>query len=213
MYPVWSRDGTKIAYVSASGKQYSMFEIAADGSGSPKLLLQGAKMIPNDWSPDGQSLLYMDFAKGLPTMALYFLRDGSHRDLFQGAEGQFSPDGEWVSHVEPGVYTQVWIERVPFGARVQISGRGGAQARWSRDGSEVFYIAPDRKLMSVKFDKKTSTPGPPMPVFQTRIIATSFAVRQYDVSANSQKFIVNSLPAVGTVPLSVLTGWAGQTGQ
>jgi len=210
MYPVWSRDGSSIAYVSASGKQYSIFTVPADGSGSPKLLLQGAKMIPNDWSPDGQSLLYMDFEKGLPAMSVYSLRDGSHRQLFQGAEGQFSPNGEWIVHVEPGVYTEIWIEKFPTGSRMQISAGGGAQARWSQDGSELFYIAPDRKLMSVRFDKKTNTPGPPKPLFQTRIVATSFALRQYDVSADGQKFIVNSLPPAGTVPLSVLTGWAGQ---
>jgi hypothetical protein len=108
------------------------------------------------------------------------------------------------------VYTEVWIEKFPTGARMQISSGGGAQARWSDDGSELFYIAPDRKLMSVRFDKKTDTPGPPKPVFQTRVVGTSFVIRQYDVSADGQKFIVNSLPPTGTVPLSVLTGWSGQ---
>jgi eukaryotic-like serine/threonine-protein kinase len=210
LYPVWSRDGKSIVYVSASGKEYRVYEIATDRSGSPRLLIQGAKMIPNDWSPDGKNLLYMDFEKGLPYLAMYSSADGSRRQVLSGAEGQFSPDGRWIAHVEAGIYTEIWIQRFPTGPRMQISSNGGAQARWSHDGTELFYMAGDRKLMAVKFDRKTDTPGPPQTLFQTRVIAPNFTIRQYDVTADSQRFVVNSLPPAGTVPLTLLTNWTAQ---
>jgi serine/threonine protein kinase len=210
-YPVWSADGTKIVYVSAPGKDYRIYEIPADRSGPAKLLIQGAKMIPTDVSPDGKYLLYMDFQKGLPYLTTYSESDGSRRVLLQGAEGQFSPDERWVSLVEAGVYTEIWIQRFPAGSRMQVSAGVGAQARWSRDGRELFYMAADRKLMVVKFDSTTHTPGPPAPLFQTRVTATNFTIRQYDVTADGNRFIVASLPSVGTMPLTLLSGWQARS--
>src|SRR5438552_974872 len=35
------------------------------------------------------------------------------------------------------------------GAKQQISTKGGYQPRWSRDGKELFYLAPDATLMAV----------------------------------------------------------------
>jgi eukaryotic-like serine/threonine-protein kinase len=213
LYPVWSADGKKIVYVSATGKEYRVYEIPADRSGPPKLLIQGAKMIPNDWSPDGKYLIYMDFEKGLPYLAMYSAADGSRRQLLAGAEGQFSPDGQWIAHVEAGTYSEIWVQRFPGGSRLQISAGGGAQARWSRNGTELFYMAGDRKLMEVKFDSKTNTPGPPQTLFQTRVIAPNFTIRQYDVTSDGKHFIVNSLPPAGTVPLTLLTSWTAESGR
>jgi eukaryotic-like serine/threonine-protein kinase len=211
LYPVWSRDGKKVVYVSGIGKEYRVYEIPADGSGGPTLLMQGAKMIPNDWSPDGKYLIYMDFEKGLPYLALYSAEDHSRRQLLSGAEGQFSPDGHWIAHVESGLYSEIWTQRFPAGPRLQISSGGGAQARWSQDGSELFYMAGDRKLMAVPFDSKTNMPGTPKALFQTRVIAANFTIRQYDVSADRKHFIVNSLPPAGTVPLTLLSNWAAES--
>ena len=35
------------------------------------------------------------------------------------------------------------------GPKVQVSAGGGRLARWRRDGGELFYLAPDRRLMAV----------------------------------------------------------------
>jgi len=35
------------------------------------------------------------------------------------------------------------------GARWQVSIEGGIYPRWRRDGKELFYIAPDNRLMAV----------------------------------------------------------------
>jgi WD40 repeat protein len=205
-YPVWSPDGKKITFVSATDKEYRLSEVAADGSGALKVLVKGAKMIPNGWSPDGKYLLYMDFEKGLPYLSIYSAEDGVHRQLLQGAEGRFSPDGKWISYLGAGALAEVLAQRFPAGPRMQISNGGGAQACWSRDGGEIFYMALDRKLMAVKFEPEgRSGPSPPVPLFQTRVIAPNFVVRQYDVSADGKRFIVNSLPPAGTVPLTLLS--------
>jgi len=208
--PTWSPDGRSLTYVTSTGKEYQVYQVAADGSGSSALLMRGAKMIPNDWSPDGKRLVFMDFQTGLPHVAIYSVEDHSRTLLYQGAEAQFSPDGKWLAYQGAGARSGIVVRRFPDGPLIQICDRG-AQLRWSQDGSEIFYMALDRKLMTVKFDSRNgSALSAPQPLFQTRVIAPNFVVRQYDVSADGKRFIVNSLPPAGTIPLTLLTNWNSQ---
>ena len=206
--PFWSRDGKKVTYTAVSGS--TIEEIATDGSGPAQVLLKGARMIANDWSPDGH-LAFMDFAKGYPRLAVYSAGDGQVTEFSAcGAEAQFSPDGRWIAciggaggQVGLGIFVQ------PFpgpGGRIQISSGLGAQPRWSRDGRQIFYIQPDRKLMAVSFDPQKGAAGAPRVLFQTRIVAPYLALFQYDVSPDG-RFLINSFPPNASSPLTLLTGW------
>jgi len=60
---------------------------------------------------------------------------------FQESEGAFSPDGRWVAYQsnESG-RTEVYVRPFPpAGGRWQVSDEGGAYARWSHDGRELYY--------------------------------------------------------------------------
>jgi hypothetical protein len=53
-----------------------------------------------------------------------------------------------------------------------VSGNGGAQPRWSSDGSELFYVALDDRLMAVpmrKLANGTIEPSAPTALFSTHI--------------------------------------------
>ena len=44
----------------------------------------------------------------------------------------------------------MYVQSFPAGgAKWRVSSKGGDWVRWRRDGREMFYIAPDRKVMSV----------------------------------------------------------------
>jgi len=103
--------------------------------------------------------------------------------------------------------TEVYVGPFPTaGARLQVSNHGGAQARWSSDGKELYYITLDKKLMAVP----VSTQGGrfiariPRLLFQTRIIGSRFTLFQYAVAPDGNRFLINSLPPVGAAPLTVL---------
>ncbi len=90
--------------------------------------------------------------------------------------GQFSPDGQWIAYSsdESGrreVYVQGFApDRVPAaaGGKWLMSTAGGDKPRWSRDGKELYYIAPDRKLMAVPVKLGPPfQPGIAVPLFET----------------------------------------------
>ncbi|MFZ1919642.1 MAG: protein kinase [Terriglobales bacterium] len=203
--PVWSRDSKSIAFRDPS---LNIEVVPADGSSPAQPLLSGTNVIPCDWSADG-TLIYMSLGGGMyPSLDVYSPAEKKSRQFVKsGAEPQFSPDGKWVAYVEvPG--RQILVQPFPGpGAHIQVSRLpGSAEPRWSHDGKKIFFVQPDRKLMTVTFDPVKKTAGPPQFVAQTRIVTTSFGWFQYDVSADG-RFLVNSLPANNSSPLTLVTGW------
>ena len=79
------------------------------------------------------------------------LRLPFRQTTFRETEAQFSPGSDWIAYVsnESG-RNEVYVAPFPGpGARFQISMAGGSQPRWRRDGKEIFYVAPNSKLMAV----------------------------------------------------------------
>jgi eukaryotic-like serine/threonine-protein kinase len=198
--PIWTRDGKRITYGAEHGAAVPIKDIPADGSAPSNVLVTGDQVVPCDWSQDGH-LVFMQFDKGYPSLAVYSAKDRQVVPFAtRGAEAQFSPDGKWIA------YTGISVQPFPGpGARIQIS-EGGSQPPWSRDGRQIFYVQPDRKLMAVNFDPTTATVGAPREVFQTRIVAPNFDMFQYDVAPDG-RFLINSLPADHSSPLTLVTNW------
>jgi serine/threonine protein kinase len=206
-YPLWSRDGKRIAY-RTGGVVSNSYEVPADGSGPPTILLTSdVRGGPQDWSPDGQ-LIFMRVSEqhSFPSLAVYSPSD--HRiEPFaaRGAEAKFSPDGKWIVYVGPE--RGILVEPFPGpGRRTQVSAGTAAQPRWSHDGRQIFFIQPDRKLIAVSFDPRTGTAGAPRFLFQTHISAERIASWQYAVAPDG-RFLINSLPSNTASPLTLLTGW------
>jgi len=207
-FPIWSPDGKLIYYTSQEGNAFSIRRVASDGSSRPETCLQGPKMIPNDFTRDGRYLALMNLGLGGAIINVHSMPDGKRVQRFPGAEAEFSPDGRWIAYTMPTGREMV-VQAFPGpGPHIQISNGGGAQPRWSRDGTRLYYIAPDRKLMMVRFDPTgKQPPGPPEPLMQTRIIASHFAFIQYDITPDGKRFLINSLPPGGGGPLALITNW------
>ena len=141
------------------------------------------------------------------------LSDRKVTPLHAGAEGRLSPDSHWLVYTFSSGHPfrpDAYLEPFPGpGARIQISSNGGAQATWSHDGKQIFFIAPDKKMMAVTFDASRQSVSAPRVLFQTRIIAPNFVTRQYDVAPDG-RFLINSLPPGSAPPVTLLTNWAGQ---
>ncbi len=204
-WPIWSRDGKALAYSEQDGDgKYSVDEIPAAGAGRPQRLLSGSFVQPNDYSPDGRSLIFMDTERGSPNLTVLDKAEQRSTLWNRGAEGQYSPDGKWLAFA---FFRDVFVQAVESGTRIQISTSGGGQPRWRRDGKRLFYLAPDRKLMEVSIDVRSGelSAGVTRPLFQTHVVTPWFGGVQYDVNQDASRFIVNSLRP--EAPLTLISGW------
>jgi eukaryotic-like serine/threonine-protein kinase len=210
--PVFSPDGKRVAYLANHERTSKYIDVSAtDGSGKLERLVASERLALNDWSADGRFLVYMNFQNSVvPELEVLDLRNHSHTTYTTGAEAQFSPDGKWIAFSGLGSGSgdpEVYVGRFPGpGRRIQISTHGGLQARWRADGKELFYISMDKKLMAAAIDTSHDEPvaGVPHVLFQTRIIGPRLVLFQYAVSPDGSRFLINSMPSVGAVPLTVL---------
>jgi Tol biopolymer transport system component len=162
MAPVWSPDGSRIAYVTIRKGQEGIYVRAANGQGAEELVYKnpGAFLNLSDWSSDGRFLTFAfsDMKGGtLYTLPLEGGPDRKAIEIFRTElrvfGPRFSPDGRFLSYtvIDKENRGEIFVRPVDptaSGGPWQISdGAFFGNAFWRRDGKELYYVARDRSMM------------------------------------------------------------------
>jgi Tol biopolymer transport system component len=219
--PVWSPDGSRIAYFSNLEGSYDIFLSPVNNGAKVDLLYKSAQAkYPTDWSRDGKYLLFGILTQGSASdvwaLSMADRRAGPILDtIYSEGYAAMSPDGKWLAfQTDESGRNQVYVQ--PFDGitrgtkrRYDISTEtGGGLPRWSGDGKELFFMTNTGRMMSAKVHPDGEEFGfdPPQTIFQTRPIPNSWNL--YDVSADGQRFLMN-LPMEWSSPspITVMTNW------
>jgi len=213
----WSPDGSSIAFSSNRKGHFDIYQKASSGAGNEELLLESNfDKQPTSWSRDGRFLLYWTIDPKTQADIWILPLSGDRTPFpflnteFNEGNGQFSPDGRWIAYfsTESG---RVELYVAPFpapGGKRQISTSGAAvPARWQGDGKEIFYLAPDNKLMSAEVNGQGAT-------LEVGAVRALFEVRRggpgsvYDVTADGQRFLVNTaVEQKESSPIILVINW------
>jgi eukaryotic-like serine/threonine-protein kinase len=224
--PVWSPDGSQIAFASNRAGGTHVYLRPASGVGTDRLAFKSdSTEIPVSWSRDGRYIVFSRFKTGGAGVDTWLLTLGGEpkaspfiESPFDKAQARISPDGRWITYVtnDSGTY-QVVVQSFPDpnGGRWQITAQGGIEPKWKHDGRELYYLALDGKLMAVPVTPdRTFQAGSPTVLFQTPLVvnrAQSPRDRRYDVAPDGRFLVAVPAAAATQTPITVLVNWTGLT--
>jgi Tol biopolymer transport system component len=198
---IWSPDGRTVAFNSQRTRGLDLYQTSSRGGEAQLLLADDDGKWPVSWSADGRFILYVTSSQdtGNDIWVLPLVGDRKPYPFLRTAAQEnwaaFSPNGRWVAYssTESG-QAEVYVTPFPKADTKWLVSRGGGfQARWRRDGKELFFMAPDRRLMAaaVNSDGQDFEVSGVKALFETRFPYAPY--HAFDVAANGQRFLMNSL--------------------
>ena len=218
--PVWSPDGSKIAFFANPEGVYDIYVKPANGEGRAELFYKSTlPKYPTDWSRDSRYMLFGVVSPG--TRSDVWAMSTADRKaapildtIYSEGFAALSPDGKWLAfQSDESGHNEVYVqsfEGATSGTRRRwtVSSGGGGLPHWRGDGAEMFYITPDGRMMAAALHPAAGEFQfePAHMLFQTRPIPETWNL--YDVSPDGQRFLLNlPLEWSSAAPITVVTNW------
>jgi Tol biopolymer transport system component len=208
--PLWSPKGDQIVFESnrVAGVP-NFYVIDVNGTGQEKALFSSdTRKTPTQWSRDGRFIVYSETnSKTREDLWVLPLENGKagtpvsflHSEFNEGF-GQLSPDSRWMAYAsDESGRREIYVRAFPSGEEPKrISIDGGTQPRWRGDGTELYFIGADGKVMSASIKIADGAKASLEPVGAPQILfpapplfdynANGF---DYDVTPDGKRFLLN----------------------
>jgi serine/threonine-protein kinase len=178
--PIWTPDGTHIAFACDPPGGQAICWIRADGVGETQRLIQNQfAPVGFSFSPDGKVLAFwQNYSSSRANTDIWTLpldlSDPDHPkpgkpQFFVGTPFHelhpvFSPDGHWIAYASDasGAF-EIYVRPFPgSGSQWQVSVGGGYVPMWSNDG-RLFYETNDNRIMVLDYTVKGNSFEPAKP--------------------------------------------------
>jgi serine/threonine protein kinase len=233
--PVWSHDGTYIAWARV-GKGTTLMRKRSDGSAPEEVLYEypeGAQINVSDWSHDGRYLIY-SFASDVFALPIGPGTERSRTPIPIAAAkdvrefgASVSPNGRWITYVSnetsrQELYVQTFAPAAAAtGSPVAVGGkwlvsRTGTMglARWRSDSRELIFLNADGALTSVAVAAEPAfKAGPPQvlaPLPRSFLVQAGNPGALADATRDLERLLL-AIPSEASrrQELSVVLNWPG----
>ena len=218
--PLWSPDDQTIYFTSnRSSRGQKIYAKSSFGTGETELVYGGERGAGtlSSLSPNGTTGWYYAFSTTTGTGQDIYRLDLKRREAegflqtpYTETAPKISPNGRWLLYQsDESGRLEVYVRSLgDDGGKWQISTDGGAIGKWTRDGREIVFQAPDGTLLAVGVALE--------PTFSVEIPEALFnpgTARwlRYDVTPDGNRFLVaQPLERPVSEPLTLVLNWTSE---
>ena len=209
--PVWSPDGSRVAFRSMQDGQPNAVRahrprpgrerrVAAEvGPGRDADRLAGRARVRSTRPDPGAGFNVWALAQATGA------REKIVSSGFNETDARLSPDGQWIAYVsDESGRPDIYAVRSSGGGRIRVSFAGGARPRWGRDGQSLFFLR-DAQIMRSALSGGTRFITP-------ELVIEARGIRDFDVAHRRDALVALMPVSAGPAPIvSVLVDWMSAT--
>ena len=147
-WPVWSPDGSRIAYISDKTGEEQIWVVPEDGRGPAEQITTGLKafLYRPAWSPDGKSIVFGDEDGRIDvvTVADHTVKEIAHDTKGAMLDYAWSPRGNFLafSMTASNGFTSIYVES-PDGQLHHITSENfnSSTPAWDPDGNYLYFLS------------------------------------------------------------------------